>query len=151
MSPRLAGLVHIARQQPYEGALAFAMALSAGWSLSGASGSSGLLGRVLTRWQVDAADVMLITGGVLTLAGLFTVGVADDAVRRVLARRVEQAGQVLMGGVLLALAAAAASLGRAGIVGVLVYGALALAAGLRSVLVGRLVRGSGMERTEVAG
>lgn len=149
MSPRVAGLAHIARQQPYEGAVAFALALSAAWSLTGAPGSSGALGRVLSRWQVDAADVMLLAGGALTVGGLFAVGVSQGAVARVLARRFEQAGQFLLGGVLVALALAVASAGRAGVVGVLVYGALAWAAVTRGVLVGGLVHGSGMERTEV--
>jgi len=131
--------------------MAFALALSAGWSLGGEPGSSGVLGRVLTRWQVDAADVMLIVGGALTVGGLLTVGVSQDAVRRVVARRVEQAGQFLVGGVLAAFAVAAASLGTAGMVGLLVYGALAWAAVVRGALVGRLAYGSGAERTEVGG
>ncbi len=151
MSPRLAGLAHIARQQPYEGALAFALGLAAGWSLWGPPVAGGVLARVLARWQVQAADVALIAGGVLTLGGLFAVGVVGDAVRRVVARWVEQAAQLLVAGVLAAQAVAAGSVGVGGIVGALVYGSLAGAAGLRAVQVGRLVHGGGTERTEVAG
>ncbi len=151
MSPRLAGLAHIVRQQPYEGALAFALALAAGWSLWGPPVAGGVLGRELPRWQVQVADVMVIAGGVWTVGALFAVGVVGDAVRRVWARRVEQAGQLLLAGVLSAFALAAASVGAAGVVGVLVYGSLAGAAGLRAVQVGRLVHGGGTERTEVAG
>lgn len=97
MNRRVLGLRHIAGQQPYEAALAFALAMAAAWSLWGPARATGALGRVLARWQVQAADVMVIAGAALTLVGLAAVGVAVDAVHRVLARRVEQAGQFLMG------------------------------------------------------
>jgi hypothetical protein len=147
----MAGLAHIVRQQPYEGALAFALGLQAAWSLTQPPREAGALGRLLDRWQLDVADGALIVGAVLTLAGLAAVAVVTGAVHRVLARRVEQAGQLLIAGVLVAVATAAFSLGHVGVVGGLVYGSLAFAAGLRAVLVGRLVRGQGFERTEVAG
>ena len=151
MNRRLLGLGHVARQQPYEGAMAFALGLAAAWSLWGPPQGAGVLGRVLVRWQVQAADCMVITGAVLTLGGLVAVGVVRDAVHRVVARRVEQSGQVLLGGVWVAFCVAAFSLGAVGVVGGLVYGALGWAAVLRGVQAGRLAHGSGVERTEVAG
>lgn len=151
MNRRLGGLGHIARQQPYEGAVAFALGLAAAWSLWGPAQAAGVLGRVLARWQVQAADVMVIAGGTLTLAGLAVAGVVGDAVHRVLARRVEQAGQFLMGGVLAAYALAALSLGVVGVVGALVYGALGGAALWRGAQVGQLAHGSGIEHTQTGG
>lgn len=151
MNRRAAGLGHIARQQPYEGGLAFALGLAAAWQLTGQPGTGGALGRVLVRWQLDAADALLVAGCLLTLGGLFAVGVVSDAVHRVLARRVEQAGQFLVGGDLAAFAVAAFSLGRLGVVGGLVYGALAGAAIGRGLLLGRLTAGTGVEHTEVGG
>lgn len=149
MSPRLEGLRHVLRQQPYEAALAVALTLSSVASLT-AGTPPGASARVLPAWALHPVAVLLALGGTLTVGGLFAAGYVLADVRRVLARRVEQAGQTLMGGVLFAVALGAFSVWPAGIVAGSVYAALAGAAGVRAALIGHTFRAAGRERTDLA-
>lgn len=147
MTPRPQGLAHIGRQQPYEAAISVA-ALSALWSLRQGAGS-GAVARVLPHWALQTADVMLALGGVLTLGALVAIGYTVDDVRRVLARRVEQGGQLLIAGVTAATAIGAFSIGANGTVPGCVYGALSSAAATRAGMISRTFAASGRDRTDL--
>lgn len=148
MSPRLEGLGHVLRQQPYELALAAALVISSVASLS-AGRPSQAAARVLPGWALRPVAVLLVVGGALTIAGLITVGAVLNDMARVLARRVEQAGQVLMCGVLAAVALGLFSLGLAGVTGGSVYLALGAASGVRAALIGHTFNVAGRERTDL--
>lgn len=148
MTPRLQGLAHIGRQQPYEAAIGVA-ALSALWALHGGTGS-GAAARVLPHWALQTADVVLGLGGVLTLGALVAIGYTIDDVRRVLARRVEQAGQLLIAGVTMATAVGAFTAGAIGTVPGCVYTALSAAAATRAGMIGHTFAVAGRDRTDLA-
>jgi len=148
MTPRLRGLAHIGRQQPYEAAIGVA-ALSALWALRGGTGS-GAAARILPHWALQAVDVMLGLGGILTLTALVAIGYTADDVRRVLARRVEQAGQALIAGVTAATAVGAFSAGAIGTVPGCVYTALSAAAATRATMISRTFAAAGRDRTDLA-
>lgn len=145
---RIDGLLHVLRQQPYEAALALALAVSAVASLS-TGAPPGAAARVLPVWALRPAAALLALSGALTVGGLFGAGYVLSDVRRVLARRVEQSGQTLMGGVLLAVALGAFSAGRVGIVPGTIYAALAAASSGRAALIGHTFRAAGRERTDL--
>jgi len=147
MTPRLTGLGHVGRQQPYEAALALAY-LSALWQLSQGTGS-GAASRVLPHWALYVTDALLGLGGALTLGGLLAVGVATSDVRRVLGRRVEQAGQLLTAGVLAATGIGAFTAGTPGTVPGAVYTALGAAAVTRASMIGRTFAAAGRDRTDL--
>lgn len=147
MTPRLQGLAHIGRQQPYEAALALAC-VSALWALRGGTGS-GAATRVLPHWALQTADVMLGIGGILTLVALVAVGYTVDEVRRVMARRVEQAGQILLAGVFAATGIGAFTAGAPGVVPGAVYSALCYAAATRATMISRTFAAGGRDRTDL--
>lgn len=149
MSPRFEGLRHVLRQQPYEAALAVALTLSSVASLIAGSSPSASA-RVLPAWALHPAAVLIALGGVLTLAGLFGAGYVLSDVRRVLSRRIEQAGQTLMGGVLFAVSMGAFSVWPAGVVSGAVYAALSAAGVARAALIGHTFAAAGRERTDLA-
>lgn len=137
------------RQQPYEAALALALAVSSLASLSTRAPASAAR-RVLPAWALHPAAALLALAGVLTLAGLLAAGCMLTDVRRVMARRLEQAGQALMCGVLAAIAIGAFSAGKVGLVAGSVYCALGGAAAARASLIGHTFNAAGKERTDLA-
>jgi len=148
VNPRAAGVAHVLRQQPYEAALALALAVSALASLRAGAGS-GAAARVLPHWMLRPAALLLAGADLLTLAGLLAAGAALADVPRVLARRVEQAGQLLQGGVLAAIAVGALSAGPPGTVTGSVYTALAAAGAARAAVIGHVLKTAGRERTDL--
>lgn len=147
MKPRLQGLAHIWRQQPYEAAIALA-AGSELWALH-AHSQAGAASRVLPPWALYAADALFATGGLMTLAALIAIGYTADDVRRVLARRLEQGGQLLIASVLAATAIGAFSAGSIGVVPGAVYCALGAAAATRAALIARTFSAHGHDRTDL--
>lgn len=144
MRPRLAGLAHILRQQPYEAAIGLASTTGI-LEIINRAGSGALA--VYPVWLVYASGMMLFAGGLLTLAGLAWAGLTLSDVGRVLARRVEQSGQYLLAGVLGALACAAISFGLRAAIGGSVDFALGTAALARAITISRVIGSAGREET----
>ena len=149
MGPRLTGLVHVLRQQPYEAGLAAALTISAVASLRAGAGSAAAA-RVLPQWALRPTAVLLAVAGLLTVAGLLAAGTALGDMYRVLGRRVEQAGQVLQSGILAAIAVGAFSAGPVGTVAGAVYTALATASATRGAVNGHVINTAGREGTDLA-
>lgn len=147
MSPRLTGVGRVLRQQPYEAAIALS-ALSGILELSRTAGSGAAV--IYPHWALYVIGVALTVGGALTAAGLVGSGYAISDVGRVLARRIEQAGQYLLGGVLFALGSATASFGTRGVIGASVDLAIGAAAAGRAVMISRVIGRAGREETELA-
>lgn len=146
MRPRLAGLAHILRQQPYEAAIGLA-ATTGILEVSDRSGSGALA--IYPGWLLYASGVMLFVGGALTAAGLVCVGLALSDGGRVGGRRVEQFGQYLLAGVLGSLACASLSFGLRGAISGSVDFALGGAALARAVMISRAIGAAGREETSL--
>jgi hypothetical protein len=144
---RWAELGHVLWQQPYEAVIA--LACLSGVLEVGRGTGSGSATRLYQHWVLDAIGLVSACGAVLTLAGLVACGIATKEVSRVMARRVEQCGQWLLAGVLLALGIAALSSGVRGVNSGALELATACAATARAVMVSRAItraaRGDGAE------
>lgn len=149
MNPRVEGLARVLRQQPYEIAIALAVAVSSLASLAQDRGP-GAAARVLPQWALRPVGILLALAALASLAGLLAAGALVDPVRRVLARRVEQAGQTLLSGVLFAVAIGAFSAGPPGTISGAVYSALAAASAARAAMIGHTFSTAGKERTDLA-
>jgi hypothetical protein len=138
---RVRGLGLVLRQEAYEAAIGLACVAS-GWSaVRGVK--SAAAARVLPVWSIRPLEALLCLGGLLTLGALVTVGLTLDEVRKVLARRVEQSGQVLVAGLFFAVAVGAFGAGAAGIISGALYTALAAASAVRAGEIGALFRAAG--------
>lgn len=146
MGPRLAGLAHILRQQPYEAAVG--LAATTGILEISERGGAGAIA-LYPWWMLYAAGLMLFAGGLFTLAGLVSAGLTLSDGGRVAARRVEQSGQYLLAGVLGALACAAVSFGLRGAISGSVDFALGGAALARAVMISRAIGAAGREETSL--
>jgi hypothetical protein len=138
---RWAELGHVMWQQPYEAVIALACA--SGVLQVGRGTASGAATRLYQHWVLDAIGLVSLCGAALTLAGLVACGIATKEVSRVMARRVEQCGQLLLAGVLLALGIAALSSGVRGVNSGALELATACAATARAVMVSRAIARAG--------
>jgi hypothetical protein len=138
---RWRGLGTVLRQQPYEAAVAVAC-LSGVLEAWGGRGS-GAVSTVFPWWALHLLGATLALGGVLTVGGLIGVGCCLRDVPRVVARRVEQSGQILIAGVLFAVAAGAATYGANGAITSAVDVALAVASAARASVIADTFRTAG--------
>jgi hypothetical protein len=123
---RLRAVARAVRQQPYETAIG-AASLTGVVELATGRGSSAL-SMVIPHWALHVLGAVIALGGAMTLAGLMLAAWTADEVRLVVARRVEQAGQIMISGVLVAIGVGAATYG----VSSLIPGAVDLALGAAS-------------------
>lgn len=144
MRTRLIGLRIVLRQQPYEAA--FGVACLSGMVQLVTGRGSASASRVVPHWALHILGGIIVSGGLLTLAGLVLSGVVADEVRRVVARRLEQSGQTMISGVLLVLGVSALSFGAAGAVNGGVYLALCAATAVRAVVIAATYRAAGRTR-----
>lgn len=138
---RMVGLGRVLRQQPYEAAVGLG-ALSGIVEAVTARGSTAL-SLVIPHWALHALGVMIALGGALTLCGLVLAGVVVDDVRRVVARRMEQAGQIMISGVLAAIGIGAATYGVSSLIPGVVDIALASASAVRAGVIADTFRSAG--------
>jgi len=141
MRPRLVALRAVLRQQPYEGAIAAAALL--GFLEVARGRGSGAAAAVLPHWALYLLGGSLCLGAALTLAGLLGAGLALDDLRRVRARRIEQAGQLCVAGALAALGMSAATRGLDGAISGGVQLAVAAAALVRAHVIGGVFKQAG--------
>lgn len=138
---RVRSLGRALRQQPYEAALSVAWLSGLVPMVTGRG--SAAVARVLPSWSFHILGGVIALGGMLTLAGLVLAGLSVDDVRRVVARRLEQSGQIMISGVLMVIGAGAVSFGAAGAVTGGVYLALAAATVTRAVVIAETFRVAG--------
>jgi len=131
------GVGYIVRREPYE------LATAAGWLPGGFLVPRITAAVAIPRWGLLAAGVLLSLGALLTLAGLLGVAVERDDVRRVVARHVEQAGQILVAGMLTALAFGTGSASGGGLVRIVLEVAGAVGAGARATIINRTYTNAG--------
>jgi hypothetical protein len=131
-------VVAVLRQQPYEAAIGTA-------SLSGvvetATGrGSNALSVVIPHWALHVLGAMAVAGGALTLAGLVAAGLASDDAARVGPRRLEQTGQIMLSGVLVALGVGATTYGISSLIPGAMQLAVGAAAAVRAAAIARILR-----------
>lgn len=137
MSGQRLGPGYVVRREPYEIAVAL-----------GCAPGVWLVPRVVQavavpRWGLVAAGVLLSVGAVLTLWGLLGVALETDDVRRVVARHVEQAGQITIAGMLGLLAAGTGTLSGGGAARFCLEVGCAVGAAARAVAIGRTFKTAG--------
>jgi hypothetical protein len=136
------GAVHVVgrslRQEPYEAAIG-AACLSGVVEMVTGRGSNAL-SVVIPHWALHVLGGMALVGGALTLGGLVVAGLASDDGRRVVARRAEQTGQIMVSGVLAAIGIGATTYGINSLIPGVVDLALAAAAAIRALAVARALR-----------
>jgi hypothetical protein len=110
---RLAALL---RDTAYEVVLAL-VSVTAGWQmLLNPHTLTSPLSPLAPTWEVVGFAVGLMLGGLLTVVGLVLTGASTDRVRRVIARRLEEFGQITLAGMFMAPAITAFGLGGRGFI-----------------------------------
>lgn len=140
---RRTGLGQVLGQEPYEAAIGVA-GLAGLLELSHTAGSAAAA-ELYPRWFLYLLGGALAAGGLLTLLGLAGAGAAAGDVGRLMARRVEQFGQYLLGGALVALGVSAICSGSHGVVTGCVDIAIGCAAAAQAVRVSRAIARAGRE------
>lgn len=138
---RLSGLAVVWRQQPYEAALSVAWLGGVVQLVTGRA--SGADAKILPHWALPILSGVIALGGLLTLTGLVMTGMVADDVRRVVARRLEQVGQIMISGVLFATGIGVVSYGVIGAVTGGVYLALGAATATRAAVIAGTFRRAG--------
>lgn len=138
---RVRSVGRVLRQQPYEAALSVAWLSGVVQMVTGRG--SAAVARVLPPWSFHILGGVIALGGMLTLAGLVMAGWSVDDVRRVVARRLEQSGQIMISGVLMVIGVGAVSYGSVGAVTGAVYLALAAATVTRAATIAETFRTAG--------
>ena len=142
MAPdRLRGLGRALRRQPYETALAAACLTGLEEVVKGRGSTA--LSTVVPHWALHVLGAMAATGALLTLVGLVAAGWAVDDVRRVVARRIEQTGQVMISGVLVVIGIGAATYGINSLIPGVIDVAMGTAAAVRAADIGAAFRAAG--------
>lgn len=135
---RLRSLGRILRLQPYEAAIGVG-SLSGVVELATGRGSSAL-SAVIPHWALHVLGGMAVLGGLWTLVGLAMQGFVVDDVRRVMARRMEQTGQIMISGVLLVIGIGAATYGVTSVVPGTMELAISVAAAVRAAVIAESFR-----------
>lgn len=138
---RILGLGRILRQQPYEAAIGLGCLSGLLEAITGRG--SNALSAVIPHWALHVLGVMVAAGGVLTLGGLVASGLMVDEVRRVVARRMEQTGQIMISGVLVAIGIGATTYGVGSAIPGVVDLALGLASAVRAAVIADTFRTAG--------
>jgi hypothetical protein len=132
---KLAGAL---RQEPYEAAIGTA-SLSGVVEMATGRGSNAL-SVVIPHWALHVLGAMAMVGGALTLAGLVVAALAADDAGGVLARRMEQTGQIMLSGVLVALGIGATTYGISSLIPGAMQLAVGAAAAVRAAAIARILR-----------
>lgn len=141
MRARLRSLARTLVGQPYEAAIG-AACLSGVVEVVTGRGSTAL-STVFPHWALHVLGAMAATGGCLTVGGLVVAGLVLDDVRRVVARRAEQTGQIMVSGVLVAIGIGAMTFGIDSLIPGAVDFALGVASAVRAADIAQAFRVAG--------